>query len=388
MKSVMLVGAVVAPLVLAGGPAHAFLGISKEFNISTFCEVSAPRQTIVYVDDSILIEGQHQWAERLYAKLVANLMPSEPVAVVRLSPGTGRAEEVWKACYPDYTDEQKAGMKGFFTNFFDKPPLKVLESQQGVFRQQLGVALGKVLSEASRPPAKVQIDPDRPPRKQLIRAIVADEARFDRTRGDIRVIIYSDMIENSDLGVAWRSSDQDAHNAASRLGLNLQNAVIYAYGVGASLSQRDSGIDNAKMFWDSFFRSAGAHLAGFGSDLVVTTGAPVAKADYEIEVATPGEPRIGRIHLFVDHEGRLQDSYILLGTRGRSLLTEGTFLCKGGSTCRLDAKAPSPVLTVEGNEEIKLSGPRDALKGTIGVAGGKLPDGTAAVFPIVARLAP
>jgi len=383
MKKLILVGAVVAPFVVAPGPAHAIFG-SEEFNISGFCGVAAPRQTIVYIDDSILIEGQQQWAERLHAKLVANLMPSEPVAVVRLSPGAGRAEEIWKGCYPDYTDEQKAGMKG---GLFTKHPLKVLESQQGVFRQQLGAALGKVLSEAARPAGQVLVDPEKPPRKQIIRAIAADEARFDRTRGDIRAIIYSDMIENSDLGAALHSSDQDARNAAIKLGLNLQNAVIYAFGVGESLSQRDAGVDKVKAFWDSFFRSAGAHMAGFGSDLVVTTGAPVAKVDYEIEVATPGEPRLGRIHLFVDRDGRLQDSYILLGTRGRSVLTEGTFLCKGGNICRLDAKAPSAVLTMEGNEEIRLSGPRDALKGTIGVVGGKLPDGTAAVFPVITKLA-
>lgn len=381
MKGLIAAGVLAAPLILTSAAAQAFLG-SEEYDITAFCDTHSPRQTIVYIDDTILIEGQKQWAERLYAKLMANLMPSEPVAVVRLSPDTGRADEVWNACYPDYTEAQKATLE---CGLFSKCWKDVLESQQAVFGQQLGAALGKVWTEAARPPGQVAVDPAKVPGKQLFRALASDEARFDRTRGEIRAIVYSDMIENSDLGMALSSTADEAGTAAGRLGLNLQNAVVYAYGVGATLPRRGTATEGTKAFWESFFRSAAAQIAGFGTDLVVTTSTPVAEFNYEIEVATPDQPRVGRMHLFADRDGNLQDSYVLLGTRGRSLLTEGKLQCKGDDVCTLDAKAPGAVLTVEGDEEIKLSGPLDALAGTIGVVGGKLPDGTPAMFEMTSK---
>src|SRR5438128_2607369 len=74
--------------------AQAFLG-ADEYNISGFCNEPAQRRTIIYIDDQILEDGNTGWANRLYQKLITSLLPSEPVAVVQLSPGTGNAKELW-----------------------------------------------------------------------------------------------------------------------------------------------------------------------------------------------------------------------------------------------------------------------------------------------------
>jgi hypothetical protein len=385
----LLTGCLAIP-VLFGAAAHAQMG-GGEFNIGHFCDTKSPRQTIVYVDDTLMTERETQWAEQIVSKLKSNLMPSEPLAVVRLSPATGNAKEIWKGCFPDYSAGKRAELsEGGFISLFKEDPLKVLSKQQDFFRASLGGALGAVLREGARSPSAVKVDPANPPDKQLVRSLSNDIARFDRARGNVRAIIYSDMLENSDLGKALESDPDVAAKAAGSLGINFQNATVYAYGVASTLPERNAATDKAKVYWTRFFHAANANVAGFGSDLIVTSSIPVGVFDYEMEFKLPGnEKRPGRMQLFVDRDGQLQDSYVAAGTVGRSLL-KGEFVCNGNE-CSMSAIAPTTVLLrVEGaaSEEFKLQGDRDDLKGTIAIPGAKIDiAGTEqdAVFEITAK---
>jgi hypothetical protein len=116
-------------------PANAFLG-PDEYDISSFCTENAMRRTVIYIDDQIMEDGNTGWANRLYQKLISSLLPGEPVSLVQLSPVTGAAKEVWAACWPEYAQEKRDQLAKEHP-IFTKHPLKILETQQSVFRRGL-----------------------------------------------------------------------------------------------------------------------------------------------------------------------------------------------------------------------------------------------------------
>jgi hypothetical protein len=356
---------------------------ADEFKIEKFCEAKSPRQTLIYVDEKILVKGETQWAEDVHAKLSANLMPSESVTLIKLAAETGETQELWKGCYPDYTATDFAKIKLENGGFFGSDPVKQLKNQQAFFRKQLGDALGKLLNQSGRERSEVQIDAAQPPKKQIIRALSNDGARFDSTHGAIRTIIYSDMVENSDLGSSLKPKQE---SAAANLALDFKNAVFYVYGAGSTLSAQGSVTDGIKSYWETLFNSAEGHLLGFGPNLIVASNVPLTLQTYAVEISINDKDiRRGKMQLFIDREGNLQDSFIAVAIKRQSMLQEGSFSCQDAS-CTLSARVPTSVITAQGSAEIKLGGSLDSLKGTIQIPDAKLPDGKDAIFDMTAKL--
>ena len=386
MKNTPLLFAISTGLALltASSGAGAIFG-ADEFKIEKFCEIKSPRQTLIYVDDKTLVKGETQWAKDLLAKLSGNLMPSEPVTLVKLAPETGETQELWKGCYPDYTATEFVKIKSENGGFFGSDPVKQLKNQQAFFRKQLGDALGKLLNQSGHNRSEVQIDITQPPKKQIIRALSNDGARFDSTHGVIRAIIYSDMIENSDLGSSLKPKAEIP--PATNLALDFKNTVFYVYGAGSTLSEQGAIKDGIKSYWEAFLNSAEGHLLGFGSNLMVASNVPVTLQTYAVEIYINKDKDIrrGKMQLFIDRDGHLQDSFITVANKRQSMLQEGSFICQDAS-CTLSTHAPTSVITAQGSAELNLAGSLDNLKGTIQIPNAKLPDGRDAVFDMTAKL--
>jgi hypothetical protein len=340
---------------------------------------------LIYVDEKNLVKGETQWAKELLAKLAGNLMPSEPVTLVKLATETGETQELWKGCYPDYTVAEFAKIKSDNGGFFGGDPVKQLKNQQAFFRKQFGDALGKLLNQSGGSRSEVQIDVNQPPKKQIIRALSNDGARFDSTHGAIRAIIYSDMVENSDLGSSLKKGESAAINLD--LALDFKNAVFYVFGAGSTLSGQGAITDGIKSYWEALLNSSEGHLSGFGSNLIVASSVPVSLQTYAVEIIINKDKDIrrGKMQLFIDREGHLQDSFITVANKRQSGLQEGLFSCQEAN-CTLSAHAPTSVITAQGSAEIKLTGPLDNLKGTIQIPDAKLPDGREATFDMIAKL--
>ena len=383
LKSALLA----VPILLASISAYAQLG--SEYDIAAFCDPKAPRQTVIYVDDMVLVEDDLRFGEQILAKLRGNLMPSEPVSVVKISPATGDYGEVWRACYPDYTDADRRKLqdRGLLDTLIKSDPLKVLEKQQAFFLNQLGGAVTRIVKEGGRSASAVKVDPTEPPLKQIIRSLAHDEARFDRSRGALRVLIYSDMLENSDLGKATAGDRAAARKAARSFNLNFQNATVYAFGVGSTLPERGIDVQAAERFWDAFFASASAFQVAFSNELAISAAPPVASHHFEVTVSAPDGPRTGRMQLFVDRDGQLQDSFLTAGSDGRSYIRKGRLVCRS-TDCTLTGEAPNNIILVgaSASEVIKLTGSPETMKGTIGVPNATVLDDegaeTDAMFPL------
>ena len=335
-----------------------------------FCQQPTVRQTVVYVDDTVMVDGQTEWAAKLTSKLRATLTPGETVAVVRLSPKTGQSKELWSGCWPQYTPEQRAKIEGQ-TYILSASPLTKLGDQQKYFFHDLGVALTSIYTDSKRPLAAVQFTADHAPPKQIIRALASDEGRFANSQRTVRAIIYSDMAENSDLGSVFQPS-QPPQALGQTLGSYLRRSVFYAYGVGGNVSGMATFAEQAKRFWTGALKSLSATLIGMGSDLNVANTLPVRSYASPINVTFDGQDLDGRLSLLADADGTLVDSWVGVSRLGTAGLT-GTFRCDAtGGSCRLDGATTTGLATNAPTEMLTMTGSSQAMTGQLGVRVQKL----------------
>ncbi len=381
MRGAAAILAVALSAVLPAAAAHAALFGAGGLD-PAFCRQPQVRQTVVYIDDTLMIDGQTDWARRLDTKLRATLAPGERVTVVRLSPGggagqagSGQSSELWSGCWPGYAAAEQARLAAQ-TYVFEQNPLAGAADQQKYFLHDFGAALTQVYLAAKRPADSVRTTAADAPPKQIIRALASDEGRFAASQVTIRAIIYSDMAENSDLGSVFKpgpASLSSEHVAApsglgQRLGTYLRGGVFYAFGVGSDISDDPGLPETARGFWRAAFGSLAAALAGMGADLNVPNILPVLARRYPVTLSLDGQTLDGRMALLADQDGTLVDSWLGISRLGIAML-DGSLRCTAGRPgCRLEATTSVGIATSAASEQVSLSGPeRGPLSGRLGV---------------------
>jgi hypothetical protein len=363
-----------------GLPAHAQFRLFNSAMLDpSFCETHAVRQTVVYIDDSMMVEGQTAWVTELLRKLRASLAAGERTTVVQLSPMNGTSTEIWSGCWPQYTAAQKSAIAKAGPYFFSKNPLDTIAQQQGYFTRDFDAAVSRIYFQTKR--ASNQPDPggSQSNRKQLLRALASDEGRFSNSATTVRAIVYSDMAENSDLGSAYQPVKPGAWvNYAEKLGTHLRKGVFYIF-LGTGGSSAAPAMENAKAFWSQALRSMSAILGGYGSDLNVPNGIPVNASVFDATLTEGKQELDGKLSILSDADGNILDSWIGFSRLDIAGIT-GTFHCTSAE-CRLDAETTGSLTTDRPSEALLMSGTARQLSGTIGITG------TNAVFPVTAALA-
>jgi hypothetical protein len=334
-----------------------------------FCEQSSFRQTVVYIDDMMMIEGRTEWAPKLADKLRATLAPGEHLTVVRLSPATGQSSELWSGCWPEYGDAERAAIAKE-TYFFKESPISQLNEQKKFFLQGFGGALATIYMATKRSSAATRFSANNPPTKQILRALASDEGRFANSHTTIRAIIYSDLAENSDLGSAFKPLSEQSTDYGQKLGSYLRRSVFYDFGVGEDVNDDASFQEHSKIFWSAAIRSMAATLGGIGTDLNVPNTLPSKAYNFQITVNyVDGQQLDGRLWLLTNADGDLVDSGIVI-SRLKSGLLRGTFRCEVDLTCNLNAETSGGITTTSPTDLVTLLGNGSTgLKGRIGVKG-------------------
>jgi hypothetical protein len=343
-----------------------------------FCRTKAVRQTVIYIDDMLMIDGQTNWTKVLVEKLKASLAPGEPVTVVRLSPATGTCSEIWHGCWPQFTNVQKEEIKKGEPYLLKKNPLDTIEEQQGFFVRDIVAAFSKIYFEAKRDANSARFTADKAPKKEIVRGLASDEGRFANSQMTIRAIMYSDMAENSNIGSAAGSQPEQVSTNAGKINAHLRKSVFYVFGVGEDVIGVNSMRENAKNFWIKTLGAMTATLGGFGSDLNVPVGIPVQSYVYQTTLKRGDQEVDGKLALLVDNDGNLVDSWIGFNRLSVTFLT-GTFF-HGANGYKLDAMTASGLTTDSPAETVNLDGKSDQLEGMLGVKGTKM------MYPVVAHL--
>jgi hypothetical protein len=338
-----------------------------------FCQIKSVRQTVVYIDDMLMIEGKTDWANKLVGKLKASLSPGERTTVVRLSPNDGHSYDVWSGCWPDFSSDQKTEISKQIY-LLKKNPLDGLQEQQGYFIRDFGVAVSKIYAESKRQDTAVKYTPGNAPNKQILRALASDEGRFANSPVTVRAIIYSDMAENSDLGSVFKPLPMQPLNYAEKLGTHLRKSVFYSFGVGEDINGGQSMQENAKAFWSSALKMMSATIGGFGADLNVSNRIPVKSFAYDLTLKFDKQDLDGKLFMLIDDEGNIVDSLLGFQRLGITGLT-GTFRCVN-EICKLDGATTSNLTTNRPAEDVSLLGKSNQLSGELGIKG------TDAIFSI------
>jgi hypothetical protein len=296
-----------------------------------------------------------------------------------LAPDQGTSQEVWSACYPNYSADVRAALAQK-TYIFTSNPLNGLKSQQGFFMNGFGMAVTKIYQDATKQ-GHQQIDATQPPKEEIIEALASDGARFSQSPQTIRAIVYSNLAQNSNLGNVFASGGDPPTNVGQKLGTFFRHSVFYFFGVGIGVADDSTYLADSKAFWTSLMASMDSPVEGFGSDLNVPNEVPVKSYQYDVGLTLNGNQLFGKASIFVDSDGNLIDSWI--GVDRLSFVSiSGTYICGSSDapTCSLNATTNGGLTTQSTSENLVMNGNDDtALKGTVGVPG-------ALVFPISAKL--
>lgn len=350
----------------------------------SFCRSRNIRETVVYVDDSMLVSGQDEWFRKLYSKLAATLVPGERTTLVELSPLTGQSTERWSGCWPAYTRAERDKLAGQM-HLFSADPLETIKEQQGLFARGIGVALRQIENAHPRTAQQAAVNVEDPPRKSILRALASDESRYANSQATIRAIMYSDLVENSDLGLSLKPVAGMPVNCGARLGTYLRRSVFYIFGAGVNNEQGGAEQDAIRAFWNEALHSMAANVAGIGSDLTVPNEVPTSAKNYDLLLKDGTQTLVGRLALLVDDDGVLVDSWLGI-VRLRTAAISGTYKCIGSgpdTACSLQATTLGGVVTMSPTETISMTGSGDdgSLTGKIGVPG------SAVNLPIAASVA-
>jgi hypothetical protein len=344
-------------------PVHAQIGVGPTLD-PAFCNQKTFRETVIYIDDSSLVDGKTDWAQKLSNKLTSSLTPGERVSVVQLSPDTAQSKAIWSGCWPDYTADQRAEISKK-TYIISRSPLDGLIDQQHLFQGYFAQALTKIYNESKKPAAQARINPQSPPKKQILRALASDDGRYAQNQKNIRAIIYSDLMENSELGSVYKAPPDHFPNYGSVLGSRFRRTVFYGFGVASDVDNPGGLATQAKLFWSGALGMMSAATASFGADLVVENRVPASYSAYELKLTLNGEPLEGKLVLLTDRDGELVDSWI--GIERLSIVgLAGKFRCEG-ENCVLDAATSRGLVTTSDSESLRLVSHGAQMTGQIGV---------------------
>ncbi|MDP2488239.1 hypothetical protein [Vibrio splendidus] len=338
----------------------------KTADLNKYCNYEkSQRQTIVYLDQNSIGKNDRDWFRDIINKL--DYLPSEKLSIVQINDAS-RVEELFSSCYPKISD---ATYKKLLENkgFLDADPKKVLADDQKLFKGRIFGAFSKVM-ESSEHATKPNFDSQSLPKKSIVEALYYDASRTELVNGLSRVIIYSDMLENSTTYSSNKKPIPAAVATAERFPVSYSNASIYAYGVGTTTKGTDGR--SLEVFWKNYFNLAGANLVSFQQQLPPKSNAIRSDVrSYKGVMDLDGRNIALSLRLSKKQgqsSGTLTSSFFAIKDDLYPL--KGTFSCKNNQ-CKISAKlaftAPIETFSFQKDDVLALTGSFDGkLKGIIG----------------------
>jgi hypothetical protein len=340
-------------------------GLIRTTDLKKYCDQEGVnRQTVIYLDQSVIAKKDPNWFKDILNK--AKFLPGERIQIVTIKDGSSTVEQAWDACYPAYTPKNYNNLKendGFgsvFTGGVDDE----LTSDSKAFTTRLQQALAHPLQRTRHEQAPKYKNEF--PRKKLVEAFYYDSKRLDLESGIARVIVFSDMIENSDLvNHGSFSPIEDAASVSDRFPVFLNHASFYIYGINYTNS--DTAL-NEKMeqFWRQYFIKSGAEIAHYGTQLVLPRDDGMFEAiSYKGKLTQSDGKRLATsMRLAYLPNGDLMHSWLAVGDDFMTL--SGNISCSG-QNCELEAKIKeSGFKYFKPNDVVRLDGALGEMRGKIG----------------------
>lgn len=305
--------------------------------LDTFCENETTRQTLIYIDQSLVSASDSDWFRDIQQKIT--FIPSENISYRLIDMKNSRVKEIWSTCHPSLTSEALVAEREN-DNIFSRGIDRKISDAASAFTQYQNQALAFALSDNNQQ-QKPNYKTSDLPKKSIIEALYNDSSIY-RLEGKItRVILFSDMVENSKVAAPSKLGNTEvnyalARAAATRYPVNFNNAEFFVYGVG--YTHNDSSLDNSlRSFWEMWLNKANAKLSSFDHQLnIPDTGHTLKANSYRgTIIMTDGVKVAARLRLVFSETGKLTNSW--LGVKDFHYPLEGDSICAKNS-CQIRAK--------------------------------------------------
>lgn len=333
--------------------------------LESFCEYETNRQTIIYVDQSVVSVSDEDWFRDILNRITYT--PAERVSVRIISDSNSRSTEVWSACHPSLTSEQYSSARQR-DNVFRRGIDRQLQDASSAFNNFKMTALSYALlnNTRSETPAYTL---NTFPKKSIVEALYYDSSSFRLNGMTSRIIIFSNMVENSELfSPSSHSSDGFdpyalARSASSRFPVNFNNSEVYVYGVG--YTHNIGTLDRSlRKFWGMWMLKSNAYLSSFDRQLHLPEYTkPISTFSYRGVLRQIDGPSVAsRLRLSYTTDGTLTNSW--LGVSEMRFPLKGQKICNGDS-CIITAE----IVYADENNNFLRAGDILKLSGTTKLTG-------------------
>ena len=332
-------------------------------DLKRYCgQEEVQRQTVLYLDQGIIAKTDTVWYRDIVNKL--KFLPGEKLQVITVKDGGSEVELAWEACYPGYTPTKYAEMKekGGFSRLFLGDVDDQIKKDLTFFNNNFKRALAHPLA-ATRHEQKPRFSAATFPNKKLVEALYYDAKRLDLENGISRVIIFSDMIEKSQL-VAHQELDPQAAAtiAAERFPMFLNYSSFYIYGINYTHGESELNTQMER-FWRTYLLQSGANIEHYGSQLVLPrTNELFAVNSYSgFLTQSDGRKVAAKLRLGYYPDGELVHSVLTVGdefmpiTGSQQVSGKNVELRANITNSTFSGFKKKDVLTLSGNQN-KLSG--------------------------------
>ena len=342
-------------------------GILRTVDLKRYCgQAGIERQTLIYLDQSVIARKDQNWYKDILNK--THYFPGERIQIININDGGSTVELIWDTCYPSYTEDtymklkDNQGFKAVFTGGVDE----TLENDKKVFSNRLNQALAFPLKSTRHEYAPKYGEEF--PRKKLVEAFYYDSKRMDLKSGIPRIIVFSDMIENSDL-VSSNEKDFDgvkkSESASKRFPVYYNLSSFYVYGINYTNSNTQLN-ENIERFWRDYMLKSGAEIAHYGSQLVLPKPEGLIKTNSfkGTMKQSDGRELLVKVRLSYLPTGKLIHSWFVLGDYYMPI--EGSYSCSG-QNCQLDSRIKESAFDgFRRGDIVNLTGTMENLTGVVG----------------------
>lgn len=341
-------------------------GLLRTTNLDKYCQNDpGDRQTVIYLDQNIIASKDPNWYKDLINKV--EYRPGEKVQFVNINSGGSTVELIWETCHPSVSPERLKKMKASegFGALFTGGIADNLANDNKFFDKQVVRALSHPVKR-TRHESAPSFSAASFPTKKLVEAIYYDSKRLNVDDVFTRVIMFSDMIENSEL-FDLKSFDPNkaAKAVAKRYPLFLNYASFQVYGI--NYTNRETKInENIRDFWSQYLLMSGAYVEQYGAQLAVEEDTKNWKFyKYKGHVNVGGVKGASAFRMVIGDDGKIRHGWLEIAHM--YLPMSGEVKCSG-KNCNIDAEvlASSNRDAFKKNDILRLSGTLSNFKGKVG----------------------
>ncbi|HEY0833005.1 MAG TPA: hypothetical protein VGE72_03760 [Azospirillum sp.] len=271
MKTSFLFALTALLAAMFGSPEDASAQTSQRID---HCRQPAPRSTFVYIDITSAGVQNGQWLAPLLTNVA--FLPREPVYVIWFNPTNGEGKQLFFDCFPGITvEEEQALARDPATQFralFVGAAAQVWQRDQRRFITDLAQG-ADVLARAAAGRTSSSAN------KAVAEFLARERRRFNESAGVPRIIIYSDMAQNSSFAspLSNRNPQDEAEQAVRRIANHFGYAEVHVYGTEPGLGgpmrpgEREGAL---AAFWRAYFQKTNAQLKSFDRELALRRTSP------------------------------------------------------------------------------------------------------------------